>query len=112
VVRIADRAGHREGDGRPTNISAVKTTNERATRLMSAGRTTGINEPDLPVYLVTMHGRFVFRTLSPPPGFAKPRGSWLTVSVEAKTGDRVETSLGDQRPALERLGKVLYVRAS
>jgi hypothetical protein len=56
-----------------------------------------------------MCGHFTIYTLSPPPGARYPRGTWLTLLLDAKTGEIIATNSSNERPPLERLGKVTYV---
>jgi hypothetical protein len=109
VRKVARQIGRREGDKHPTEISEVRSTNERATSLISKGRTGGVSEPYLAVEVITMHGHFTIYTSSSPPGAHYPRGTWLTLLLDAKTGEIIATNSSDERPPLERLGKVTYM---
>ena len=111
VLSIARRDGALEGDGHPTHIAEVRSTHERAVRVISEGRTTGVGEPGLAVDVITMHGHFTAYTASPPPGDPIPQGSWLTLILNARTGARRVTRLADKRPPLARLGRVRYISA-
>lgn len=87
------------GEQAPTSIETVTTTRKAAQRAVGAGTV----ESDQATYLVEMKGSFVGRA---PSGVQLPRGNTMTVTVDAKTGEVTDTSLGADRQDLKKLGSV------
>jgi hypothetical protein len=90
----------------PTDISVVKTTRGQAVALTGAGNSVRTDEPS---YVVQMTGNFVGRKAKVPAGQAAPRGSALTVTIDAATGTVSDWSIGDSRQNLSLLGTVSTV---
>jgi len=112
IVETARDIGRREGDAHPADISAASSTWGNAVPVVTFGRDKHAEEAALRVHVITMHGHFTMYTVSPPPGGHYPRNDWLTVVIEAKTGQIRETNLGHRRPPLERLGPVRHVASA
>ena len=109
-TQLAVRLSARMGDPNPSEIVVVSTTREKAQHAISPGEEViGGAPPDTPVRIFAMHGEFT--DPGPiPPGARPPRGTWLTVSVDAATGRTEELSLGDRRPELATLGAIHQFR--
>jgi hypothetical protein len=103
---FALRIGSQMGDAHPTGISTVSSTRGRALSVMSPGETVAGVPGSVAVHVIAMHGQFIDDAASPPSGQGAPKGTWLTVSIDASTGEVLDLSLTNQRPALTRLGKV------
>ncbi|MGH3255556.1 MAG: hypothetical protein ACRDOU_09140 [Streptosporangiaceae bacterium] len=93
-------------------MTAVLTTHAKA--LTSA--TPGDFVPgagDVPVFLVTMRGNFTAYGASGPPGAAPPTGRYLSIVVNAKTFQVLDSGLSPNPPPVSpaSLGPVTYLRA-
>ena len=91
-------------------MTAVLTTHAKA--LTSA--TPGDIIPGaggVPVFLVTMRGCFAATAASRPPGAAAPTGSYLSVVVDAKTFQVLDSGLSPSPPPVSpaSLGPVTYL---
>lgn len=87
------------GEKTPTSLQVVSTTRKAAQRAVGAGQV----DSDQATYLVQMKGAFVGRA---PQGADLPRGTSMTVTVDAATGEVTDTSLGNDRQDLKTLGAV------
>jgi len=93
---IAKRFAKLNGGHALTQATAVSTTRRKA--LTSA--TPGDFVPGsggVPVYLVTMQGRFVAYDVSVPPGAAAPTGRYASLVLDARTFDTMDLGI-DQNP--------------
>ena len=107
---LAGRAAQASGDASPQWITAVLTT--RAKALTSA--TPGDVVPGsggAGVYLVTMRGHFIAYDSSPPPGAALPAGTYLSIVVDARTFQVLDSGLSPAPPPVSpaSLGPVTYL---
>jgi hypothetical protein len=107
---IADRVAKADGDPHPSWATAVLTTHAKA--LTSA--TPGDFVPGsggVPVFLVTMRGRFVAYDASVPSGAALPTGTYLSLVVDAKTFQELDFGLSPKAPPVSPadLGPVTYL---
>jgi hypothetical protein len=107
---IASRVARADGDPRPSWATAVLTTHAKA--LTSA--TPGDFVPgsgDVPVFLVTMRGRFVAYDASVPSGAKAPTCTYLSLVVEAKTFQELDFGLSPKAPPVSpaSLGPVTYL---
>jgi hypothetical protein len=87
------------GDARPDSAEFVYTTRQAAVGL--DGEKV---DSDQPVYLVVLHGHFVYkyaRGIGPP-----PTGTVLTLTIDAATGDSLDLGLGNGPSGASRLGPV------
>jgi hypothetical protein len=110
LTAIASRAAKANGDPHPSWATAVLTTHAKA--LTSA--TPGDFVPGsggVPVFLVTMRGRFVAYDASVPPGAAAPTGTYLSLVVDAKTFQALDFGLSPKPPPVSpaSLGPVTYL---
>ncbi|MDX3101765.1 hypothetical protein [Nonomuraea angiospora] len=88
------------GEKTPTDVQVVTTTRKAAQRAVGAGDKV---DTDQATYLVQMKGTFTGRA---PKGATLPHGNTMTVTVDAKTGEVTDTSLGNTRQDLKKLGAV------
>jgi hypothetical protein len=112
LTAIASRAATENGDSVPAWVTAVLTTHAKA--LTSA--TPGDFVPGtggVPVFLVTMRGKFTDYAASGPPGAAAPTGRYLSIVVDAKTFQVLDFGLSPNPPPVSpaSLGPVTYLRA-
>ena len=107
VAAIALHTARVEGDAQPTDILYVSSTHQRAIRVISHGEVPEVGEPNLPVLVIAMHGKFTLYTAHTRGGL--PRGRWLTIAVESKTREIRDFSLRNTRPQLGRLGSVRHI---
>jgi hypothetical protein len=110
LTAIAKQVAKRNGDARPAWVTAVLTTHANA--LTSA--TPGDFVPGtgkVRVYLITMQGYFVANDVPVPPGAAAPRGSYISVVVNARTFDGMDFGIGPNPPPVSpaSLGPVTYL---
>lgn len=97
LTAIAHRAAARNGDPKPTWITAVATT--RAKALTSA--TPGDYVPGsarVKVYLITMCGHFTAGDASIPPGAKAPSGRYLSLVIDARTFRGLDFGIGPKPP--------------
>lgn len=104
ILAIALGAAKDEGDPRPTLIQHVLSTHKRAVRVTSGG---DLVQGEEPVYAIEVRGRFVAANASRPLGARAPRGSVLTLVIDASTGKPLDWGLSDKSAHLERLGRVV-----
>lgn len=102
IVQIAEHAAAAAGDGRPTLIQHSAGTRERANEIASGDRVPGKRWS----YLIAERGSFVLKNVSVPPGGRAPRGSVLTLVVDAATGTVSDLGVSNQYPNLAALGVV------
>jgi hypothetical protein len=110
LTAIAERAARGNGDPHPVWVTAVLTTHAKA--LTSATPGDFIPGADgVPVYLVTIRGRFVCNTCTGPPGSKAPTGTYISLVVDAKTFAGLDFGLSPKPPpvAPASLGPVTYL---
>jgi hypothetical protein len=99
VPAVAQRMAAIAGNARPDSAEYVYTTRQAAVGL--DGEVVDSNQP---VYLVVLHGHFVYRYargIGPP-----PTGTVLTLTIDAATGDSLDLGLGNGPSGAARLGPV------
>ena len=107
---IGSRAAKADGDAAPSQMTAVLTTHAKA--LTSA--TPGDLIPGaggVPVFLLTMRGHSAATAASRPPGAAAPACSYLSIVVDARTFQVLDSGLSPGPPPVSpaRLGPVTYL---
>jgi len=107
---IGSRAAKANGDPAPVWMTAVLTT--RAKALTSA--TPGDFVPGaggVLVFLVTMRGHFAANAVSRPRGAAAPTGRYLSIVVDARTFQVLDSGLSPSPPPVSpaSLGPVTYL---
>lgn len=102
IVQIAERAAAAAGDRRPTLIQHSEGTRQRANAIASGDRVDGNRWS----YLIAERGLFVLKSVSVPPGARAPRGSVLTLVVDAATSAVSDLGVSDHYPDLAALGAV------
>ncbi|MEU4578915.1 hypothetical protein [Nonomuraea sp. NPDC023979] len=102
VKQLALDVAKQNGDESPEAVELVATKRSAAQAHLKAGRV----DSDQDVYLVQVKGAFVGHAVPRPKGHAAPKGDTLTVTVDAKTGQVTDWSLGASRNDLAKLGAV------
>ena len=102
IVKIAERAAAAAGDRRPSLIQHSEGTRQRANTIASGDRVPGKRWS----YLIAERGSFVLKNVSVPPGAGAPRGSVLTLVVDAATGTVSDLGVSNHYPNLAALGAV------
>jgi hypothetical protein len=97
LIKIAKRAARINGDRHPLWATAVLTTHEKALLSATPGDTVS-NRRHVPVYLVTIKGRFVCNLCSVPSGGKAPRGTYISIVVDAKTFNGMDDGISPKRP--------------
>ena len=97
------------GDVHASHVLAVATTHAAALRVATPGDSTPSVPAGMPVYLITMRGRFTAYDSLPPPGGSLPKGTFLAVVVDATTFRVTDWGLGT-RPSPVRLSSLGRVR--
>jgi hypothetical protein len=87
------------GDARPASVRAVFTTRAKALRAATPGDLVP-GSAGVPVYLVVMTGNFTDTHASVPPGAKIPTGRYLTVTINPATGEVMDLSIGNHKPAV------------
>lgn len=98
VTAAAKSIAETYGEKTPSRLELVPTTRKAAQKTVGAGDKLADNPA---VYLVQMSGDFVGKA---PKGAPLPRGNTMTVTVDAKTGEVTDLSLGNSRADLKKLG--------
>jgi hypothetical protein len=91
-------------------VTAVLTTHAKA--LTSATPGDYVSGADgAPVYLVTIRGHFVCNTCTGPPGSNAPRGTYMSLVLNAKTFAGTDFGLSPKPPPVSpaSLGPVTYL---
>src|ERR1700693_2262268 len=101
ILRIAERSAASAGDRRPTLIQHSEGTGHTANRVDSGEGVPGCRWS----YLIAERGHFVFRDVGLA-GTPAPRGTVLTLVVDAATAHVTDVGLGNRYPNLARLGPV------
>jgi hypothetical protein len=107
---IASRAAKANGDSAPSWATAVLTTHARALTSATPGDFIPSADGTL-VFLVTMRGHFVANAAPGPPGAAAPTGRYLSVVVDARTFQVLDSGLSPRPPPVSpaSLGPVTYL---
>lgn len=64
-----------------------------------------------PTYLIAMRGQFTYWMAKRPPGRPPPRGTVMTLVVDAETGRLSDVGIHNRYPQLEQLGPVITARS-
>ena len=102
ILALARRAATDAGDATPTLIQHVEATRFDAVRVSSGDLVYAWNWS----YLIAERGHFVFTNASGPPGAPPPKGTVLTLVVDAATGNITDDGLDNHYPPLAELGPV------
>lgn len=102
LLAIALRAARAAGDPRPTLIRHAEGTREQANRVASGSEVPGTAWS----YLIAERGHFVFASAPRPPGAPAPRGSVMTLVVDAATGRVTDDGTSSRYPPLQQMGQV------
>jgi hypothetical protein len=107
---IGGRAAKASGDAAPLQMTAVLTTHAKALTSATPGDFVS-GAGDVPVFLVTMRGNFVATGASLPPGAAEPAGRYLSIVVDARTFQVLDSGLSPGPPPVSpaSLGPVTYL---
>jgi hypothetical protein len=100
---MARNAAANADDPGATSAEAVLTTASAAITESSGDYD---NTPDVPAFLVQIHGKFVALDASVPSGAGLPTGTYLTFIVDASDGVQVSWGLSDKATNLAALGMV------
>ena len=112
LTKVAREVARANGDVHASHVLAVATTHAAALRVATPGDSTPSVPAGMPVYLITMRGRFTAYDSSPPSGGSLPKGTFLAVVVDAATFRVTDWGLGT-RPSpvkLSLLGRVHTLR--
>jgi hypothetical protein len=102
ILRVALRAAAGAGDPRPTLIQHAEGSRSAANFLASRD----LIPSSAWSYLIAERGRFIAYGASPPLGAPLPRGSVMTIVVDAATGRVTDFGISNYYPPLARLGAV------
>jgi len=107
LAAIAKRFARINGGHALTQATAVFTTHRKALTSATPGDLVP-GSGGVPVYLVTMQGRFVAYGASGPVGAAAPTGKYASLVVDARTFDVLDLGIGPKPPPVspESLGAV------
>jgi hypothetical protein len=110
LTAIAERAARVNGDAHPVWVTAVLTTHAKALTLATPGDFIP-GADGVPVYLMTIRGRFVCNTCTGPAGSKAPAGTYMSLVVDAKTFTGLDFGLSPKPPpvAPASLGPVTYL---
>jgi hypothetical protein len=110
LTAIGSRAAETSGGTAPLQMTAVLTTHAKA--LTSATPGDFLPGPgDIPVFLVTIRGRFTASAACLPPGAAAPAGTYPSIVVDARTFQVLDSGLSPSPPPVPpaSLGPVTYL---
>jgi hypothetical protein len=99
LERDALDAARGAGDAHPTDGVVVPSTRQVAERV-DAGAVVDSNQP---AYFVLVHGHFTSNMA--PPGGTPPRGTILTLTIDARTNRSTDSGIEDGVPNLDAIGK-------
>jgi hypothetical protein len=102
ILRIALRSAAAAGDATPTLIQHSEGTRYHANRVASGDIVPGGRWS----YLIAVRGHFVLKDASVPMGASAPRGTVLTLVINARTGEGTDGGVSDRYPDLSKLGPV------
>lgn len=102
ILRIALRAAAASGDSRPSLVQHSEGTHSNANQVLSGGYFGGSAWS----YLIAERGHFVGYQASTPPGAPLPRGTVITLVVNAATGRVTDSGISYRYPPLRQLGPV------
>ena len=102
ILQIARRAAAGAGDRTPSLIQHSQGTRHQANLVAGGDLVAGAQWS----YLIAERGSFVLKNASYPSGARAPRGSVLTMVVNAKTGAVTDGGVSDRYPDLAALGTV------
>ncbi|MGI8711584.1 MAG: hypothetical protein ACR2NR_00035 [Solirubrobacteraceae bacterium] len=102
IVQIAERAAGRAGDPRPTLTQHSEGTRRDANLVASSDGVPGRWWS----YLIAERGQFVLKDAPVPLGARAPRGSVLTLIVDAGTAKVTDGGVSNRYPQLATLGPV------
>jgi hypothetical protein len=102
ILRIAKRAAAYAGDRHPTLIQHSQGTRHEANLVASGDDVPGRQWS----YPIAERGHFVLQHAHTPPGAPAPRGSVLTLVVNASSGGGTDGGVSNRYPKLRRLGPV------
>lgn len=110
LTKIARTAAVANGDARPTQVTAVMTTHAAALTSATPGDFVPSGQRDR-VYLLTLQGHFTAYLASGPPGAPAPKGTYLSVVIDARTFRGLDSGLAARRPPVgpASLGPVTYL---
>lgn len=102
ILRIALKAAAESGDRKPSLIQHAEGTRYRA-NLVAGGDIVPGNSW---CYLIAERGRFVAKNYMGPSGSHPPRGTVITLVVDARSGVGFDFGISNRYPDLRRLGAV------
>jgi hypothetical protein len=108
LTKVARGMARANGDVHASHVLAVATTHVAALRVATPGDSTPSVPAGMPVYLITMRGRFTACDSSPPSGGSLPKGAFLAAVVDAATFRVTDWGLSTRpsRVKLSSLGRV------
>lgn len=98
--RMALRTATLAGDPHPTGAVVVPTTRQIAVRVSSGDQVFDSNPPS---YFVVLVGHFT-PDVSVPAGAREPTGTFLSMTIDARTNQGMDSGLGDRMPDLYAMG--------
>ncbi len=102
LLQIALANAVRADDRAPTLIQHVEGQAYRLNLVASGDYVPGYQW----AYLIAERGRFTLADVPGPPSAAAPKGTVLTLVIDARTGRLTSRGLSDRYPALGRIGRV------
>ena len=107
---IGSRAAKADGDAAPSQMTAVLTTHAKALTSATPGDLVA-GAGGIPVFLVTMRGHFAATAASRPPGAAAPACNYLSIVVDTRTFQVLDSGLSPGPPPVSpaSLGPVTYL---
>jgi hypothetical protein len=102
ILRLGRRAARQDGDPRPTLVQHTAGTRFDAVLISSGDLVFAYNW----AYLIAVRGHFVGLGAPLPAGAKPPRGTVITLVVDAQTGEVADSGIGNRYPPLAELGPV------
>jgi hypothetical protein len=102
IVQMGLQVAARNGDPRPTMIQHSEGPRDKANRITAGAYIGGAAQS----YLIAVRGHFIAYDASVPAGASLPRGTVLTLIVNAATGRVTDGGITYSYPPLARLGPV------
>lgn len=107
ITAFALKTAAADNDPQPQSIEWVLTNRDAAERLSNDGNPVNKGVASTTVYLVQMEGSFKHSSATPPGDFKQPTGTFVTLVVDARTGELYDYGLSGKSIELGVLGRVV-----
>jgi len=110
LLAAAIASATRQGDRRPHDIEAVRTSHRKAERILCGECESKLLPQSAPVYVIAMRGHFNCDICAPPPGHTIGPASVITLEFAVANMQSLESSYGGSYPNLKAVGTPVLLR--